>query len=437
MRLEGWPRLVAHFFDMDLVKGERLRIAYFVQEYAPRIVGGLGTYALNMCPALADLGHEVTVFALNDGTLKTQENIGGVEIYRPTTIDIPNGVLESLLPKDIHHWGIPGIVLYNIFSAAKFIDLIKIERKQFDIIVVHDWLNGIAGMIAEHNTELPLVIHLHSTEKGRSMGYGSQTIASVEWNTGEAAKRIITVSFSMQEDLINQGFEPGKIRVCWNGVDTQKYDPKKVIDEERLATRKMYQIEDDEKMLLFIGRLISVKGAIELVEAMTMVKDPKVKLVILGQGDLEGTVTNLISQLELEDRIKTRFEFVSEEERIRHLASCDIAVFPSKYEPFGIVALEAMAMEKPVIVGASGISGFREIVISSGDYRTGAHVNARNPADIYEWGLKPLLSLSPEDSREMGRRGRERVEKYFTWTRIAKQTAEIYAQTIEIHKEYL
>ncbi|MCJ7443483.1 MAG: glycosyltransferase family 4 protein [Methanotrichaceae archaeon] len=420
----------------ELFKGENLRIAYFVQEYTPKIVGGLGTYAQYMCTALADLGHEITIFTLNDGTLKTEENIGGVEIYRPMTINIPRGVLDSLLPHDIHHWGIPGIVLYNIFSAAKFIDLIKKERKQFDIIVVHDWLSGIAGMIAENNTDLPLVFHLHSTEPGRALGNGSQTIASIEEKTGEAAKRIITVSFAMEEDLINQGFDPRKIRVCWNGVDTQKYDPKKVTDEERLAIRRKYQIEDYEKMLLFIGRLIPVKGVIELVEAMTMVKDPKVKLVILGQGDLEGTVANLISQLELTDKIKTCFEFVPEEERIRHLAACNIAVFPSKYEPFGIVALEAMAMEKPVIVEASGISGFRELVVSSGDYRNGTHVNGQNPADIFGWGLKPLLSLSPEELMEMGKRGRVRVEKYFTWTRIAKQTAEIYAQTIEIHEEY-
>ena len=94
-------------------------------------------------------------------------------------------------------------------------------------------------------------------------------------------------------------------------------------------------------------------------------------------------------------------------------------------------------MEKPVIVGTSGISGFREIVVSSGDYRTGAHVNGQNPADIFGWGLKPLLSLSPEELIEMGKRSRERVEKYFTWARIAKQTVEVYSQAIEIHNEYL
>jgi glycogen synthase len=414
-----------------------MRIAYFVQEYTPKIVGGLGTYAQHICPALVDLGHEVTIFTLNDGTLKTEENIGGVEIHRPLIINMPQGVVDSLLPHDIHHWGIPEIILYNIFSASKFINLIKKDKKQFDIIVVHDWLSGIAGMISENNIELPLVFHLHSTERGRAMGTGNQTIASIELRTGEAATGIITVSFAMEEDIINQGFDPRKITVCWNGVDTQKYDPKKVTDEGRLEIRRKYQIEDDEKMLLFIGRLVPVKGVIELVEAMTMIKDPKVKLVILGQGGLEGTLANLISQLDLTDKIKTCFEFVPEEERIRHLAACDIAVFPSKYEPFGIVALEAMAMEKPVIVGASGVSGLREIVVPSGDYWTGVHVNGQNPADIFGWGLKPLLSLSTEELIEMGKRGRRRAEEYFTWTRIAKQTAEIYTQTIEIHKEHL
>lgn len=119
-----------------------------------------------------------------------------------------------MVPYDMHHWGIPEIVLYNIFSASKLIDLIKLNGIQFDIIVVHDWLSGIAGMIAGSNTELPLVFHLHSTERGRAMGNGSQRIASIEWKTGEAAQRIVTVSFAMQEDLFNQGFDPGKIRVC-------------------------------------------------------------------------------------------------------------------------------------------------------------------------------------------------------------------------------
>lgn len=405
-----------------------MRIAYIVPEYVPRIVGGLGTYAQYMCPALADLGHEVTVFTLNDGNLKNQEHIDGVEVYRPHAIAIPKEVLE-LLPSDSRLWGIPQILLHNILTAAQIVDLIKKDEREFDIIAVHDWLSGIAGLIAASNIGRPLVFHIHSSEQGRGMGNGSETIGSIERRTGEAAQRIITVSYAMQEDLADQGFDGSKIRVCWNGVDAQKYDPSRIDPEERSATRRRYQIGDDEKMLLFIGRLTAVKGAVELVSAMAMVEDPGVKLVILGQGDLEGSVKEMISRKGLEDRVKTCFEFVSEEERIRHLAACDIAVFPSKYEPFGIVALEAMAMEKPVIVGAGGVSGLREIVISSGENRNGCHVNGQDAADIFAWGLQPLLSMSAGEREEMGRRGRERVLEHFTWERIARQTVELYLET--------
>ena len=178
-----------------------------------------------------------------------------------------------------------------------------------------------------------------------------------------------------------------------------------------------------------IGRLTAVKGAVELVEAMALIEDPKVKLVILGQGDLEEAVSEMISRKGLEDRIKTCYQFVSEEERIRHLAACDIAVFPSKYEPFGIVALEAIGHGK---AGRSGCwwgqRPARDRHIIRGE-PNGCHVNGQDAADIFAWGLEPLLSMSSQELKEMGRRGRERVLEHFTWDRIARQTAEVYAQT--------
>ena len=89
------------------MKGEILRIAYFVSEYTLRIVGGLGACAQDMCQALKELGHDVTIFTLNVATLETQENISGLDTYRPMTIDLPKGVLDSLLPNDMHYLGIP------------------------------------------------------------------------------------------------------------------------------------------------------------------------------------------------------------------------------------------------------------------------------------------------------------------------------------------
>jgi len=145
-----------------------------------------------------------------------------------------------------------------------------------------------------------------------------------------------------------------------------------------------------------------------------------VKLVILGRGELEKTTLDLISRLGIADSVKPNFIFVSEEERVLHYGACDIAVFPSLYEPSGIVALEAMA--KPVVVGARGISGFRDI--PSGHDQTGIHVDGSNSADI-AWGINSLLE-NPEAAKAMGERGGARVEWYFTWDRIAKCTIDVY-----------
>ncbi len=188
-------------------------------------------------------------------------------------------------------------------------------------------------------------------------------------------------------------------------------------------------------MILFIGRLTSVKGIVNLVKAVPSIisKHPEAKLVILGRGELERTITDLISRLGIEDHVKTRFEFVSEEERIVHYGSCDIFTAPSVYEPFGIVALEAMSMEKPVVVGARGISGFRDFVIPSGHDQTGIHVDGSNSADI-AWGITTLLDDMAK-AKEMGRRGRMRVLKYFTWDKIAGYTVSTYEEVVkEVNK---
>jgi glycosyltransferase involved in cell wall biosynthesis len=101
-----------------------------------------------------------------------------------------------------------------------------------------------------------------------------------------------------------------------------------------------------------------------------------------------------------------------------------MCVFPSLYEPFGIVSLEAMSMEKPVVVGARGVVGFKEQIVSSGPEQNGIHVNGEDPADI-AWGIKETLR-SPEKARIWGENGRKRVLEFFTWRKVADETIQIY-----------
>ena len=156
---------------------------------------------------------------------------------------------------------------------------------------------------------------------------------------------------------------------------------------------------------------------------MVLKENPNTKLVILGKGD-EQSIVDAAERLNIKDKIVYRFDFVSEKERILHYAASDVCVFPSTYEPFGIVSLEAMAMEKPVVVGARGVVGFKEQVIPGGTDQNGVHINGEDPADI-AWGINVMLR-DPEKAKNWGENGRRRVLEYFTWRKVAEQTSKIY-----------
>ena len=166
----------------------------------------------------------------------------------------------------------------------------------------------------------------------------------------------------------------------------------------------------------------------KLIKAFPLVLQefPETKLVILGVGDMENSLHSLVEQLGLQGKVILRTEFVNEEERILHFGAADVVVVPSLYEPFGIVCTEAMSMAKPVIVGARGTSGLREQIIPSGSDQCGIHIDPFNPEDI-AWGIKQVLT-SKEKGTQMGKNGRERVKKHFSWDVVAKKTLAVYSE---------
>jgi glycosyltransferase involved in cell wall biosynthesis len=230
----------------------------------------------------------------------------------------------------------------------------------------------------------------------------------------------------MQNDLARHGWPQSKVSVVWNGVDPERYNMCKCKPEDIAALREKYGVPKDWNMLLFVGRLSWVKGASNLLLAMPSVlkEYPNTKLVILGKGEKQRDIMETAERLNIRNNIVYRFDFVNEDERIMHYAASDICIFPSSYEPFGIVCLEAMAMEKLVVVGAHGVVGFREQVLSSGPDQNGIHVNGEDPIDI-AWGIKETLK-SPEKARNWGENGRKRVLDYFTWNTVANETLKIY-----------
>ncbi|MBS7654592.1 glycosyltransferase family 4 protein, partial [Candidatus Bathyarchaeota archaeon] len=196
----------------------------------------------------------------------------------------------------------------------------------------------------------PFVFHIHSTEQGRT-GDGSDTIKRLERLAADYAERVITVSYAMRDHLASLGYDEKKIRVVYNGIDAEKYSPDKVSYEEIMDVRKSLGIGEDEYMILFVGRLTWVKGADTLILAMPEMlrRIPKAKLVIVGLGEQEDMLRNEVSRLNLKDNVILKYEFLPEDLRIKYYAAADICVFPSKYEPFGIVCAEAMSMGKPVV----------------------------------------------------------------------------------------
>jgi glycogen(starch) synthase len=408
-----------------------LRIGFFVWEYPPQLVGGLGTYADYITRELVELGHEVTVFTLNQGNLKTKEVMKGVEVHRPMIVDASN-VFPMFVINDLLKWGtnirfFNDIFIYNVLSASKLVNgLIRKEGYKFDIICVHDWLSSIAGMITKNETKIPLVFHVHSTEWGRSGGQGSEVVSHLESETAMLADRVITVSYAMRDDLIRHGWAESKIHAVWNGVDPERYNPLKCKSEDVCRIREKYGIPSDWNFLLFVGRLTWVKSIRNLVQALPIVLEeyPKTKLVILGKGEEQKDIVEMTERLGIKQNVTCRFEFVPEDERILHYAASDVCIFPSVYEPFGIVSLEAMAMGKPIVVGAHGVVGFREQVVPSGPGQTGVHVNGEDPTDI-AWGIKETLK-DPQKAKSWGENGRKRVLELFTWKKVAEQTIEIY-----------
>ncbi len=408
-----------------------MRIGFFVWEFPPILVGGLGTYAEYITREYIELGHDVTVFTANPGNLTTREVYKGVEVHRPLTADASN-VFPVFVAEDLRRWGtnikfFNDIFLYNILSSTKFINgLIGKEEYSFDVVCVHDWLSSIAGNIIKNETKIPVVFHVHSTEWGRSGGIGSEVVTHLENQMAERADHIITVSEVMRDDLVRHGWKASKISAVWNGVDPEKYDPSVVKPEAIEKVRERLGMPKDGRMMLFIGRLTWVKGVRNLLQAMpSVVKEyPKTKLVILGRGEEQKDLLELAQRLGVAENVICQFEFVPESDRIAHYAAADVCVFPSTYEPFGIVSLEAMSMAKPVVVGANGVVGFKEQVVASGPDQNGMHVNGNDPADI-AWGLKEALK-DPARAKQWGENGRKRIIQYFTWRKAAEQTLRVY-----------
>jgi glycosyltransferase involved in cell wall biosynthesis len=404
-----------------------MRIGFHCWEFPPTIVGGLGTYAQCITEALAARGHTLRVWAPEQTEWRASVppvDAPNVGVERVPLFDA-TPALSRVIQEDLRGWGrfFSDLLTFNLAAAGA-----TLRAPDLDVVAIQDWLSGMAGMILAQSGARPVVFHVHSTEWGRQPGAGPNVVHHFEGAMAHAADAIITVSQAMKDDLAAHGWDESKIFAVWNGVDPERYRPNAVPPDRVAELRRRYGIDDAAPMLLFVGRLTGVKGVTALIKAMPAIlrAEPRARLVVLGVGEQEESLTSWVRELGLQGKVSLRFEFVPEAERITHYAACDLAVFPSTYEPFGIVCLEAMAMGKPLVVGAQGVVGFREQVLIRGEGQNGLHVNGGDASDI-AWGVSEALR-DRERLRAWGRAGRRRVLDQFTWARAAAKTEAVYEQ---------
>jgi glycogen(starch) synthase len=400
-----------------------MRIAYFSIEYPPRIYGGLGIYVDCISKELTALGQEISVFAPGDSDLKSHEIAGKVEVFRDVSVPMKDALVEFFSAHTLA-WGSGLDLLLDLLSFNQIAAAHLLREKPFDLCVAHDWL-GLPGAMAVKRNGLPMIYHVHGTEVGRSENPNPQLV-SLEKKGAEKADLVITVSEAMKQELIGLGVPARKIRVCYHGVDLEFFSPAR-IDPARLEKlRKRYGFNKDDIIILFIGRLEPVKGVIQLLQAMPKVLEnhPQSKLLVVGKGSLEQWIRCEAKGMGFLTIVS---DFIDLEAKAYHYALADLCVFPSLYEPFGIVGLEAAAMCKAAVVGARGVSGLREIVENPATSKpTGVHVNPHDPGDI-AWGIN--LALEDMDRvKEWGMNARKRALNHFTWKKAAQGTLEIYRE---------
>ncbi|HUS75165.1 MAG TPA: glycosyltransferase family 4 protein [Methanothrix sp.] len=404
-----------------------MRTAYLSIEFPPRIFGGLGVYADEISREIVSQGEKVSVFTLGDGKLDRHQDMDGVEVFRMHPVPIRDG-LDVFLSTQTLSWGeglrfLEDLLSLNQLSAASII-----ENGPFDLCVAHDWL-GLLGGMAVKREGIPLIYHVHGLEVGRTDNPNPQIVA-LEKKGGQVADRVITVSEAMKQELLTLGIPKDKVSVCYHGVNADFLDPDRADPKILAALREKYGFSKDDIIILFVGRLEPVKGIKELFSALpeVLALHANVKLLVVGKGSLEAWAAEEIERQDY-SCVTLVTDFLDAEEKMHHYALADLCVFPSIYEPFGIVGLEAAAMGKAAVVGAAGTSGLAEIVKNPTASRpTGVHVNARDPRDI-AWGINLALE-DPDRLKSWGKNARERVLEQFTWQKAAERTLAIYKEVV-------
>ena len=387
-----------------------MKILMLTWEYPPRVIGGIARVVYDLSKTLLKDGHDVTVVTYREGDAPYFEDDKGVKVYR-----VDNYMIN---PNNFIDW----IMQLNFNLVAKANEIIA-EQGKFDVIHAHDWLVAYAAKTLKNSYNIPIVATIHATESGRNSGIHDETqryINDTEWMLTYEASEVIVNSNYMKNELQRLfGLPYEKINVVPNGVNLNLFNG----IERDYNFRRRYAM-DNEKIILFMGRLVYEKGVQHLISAM-----PKIlngyhdsKLIICGKGGMLDELKAQVNSMGIGNKVYfAGYMHGKDVQRMYKVA--DIAVFPSTYEPFGIVALEAMLSENPIVV--SDVGGLNEIVQHR---ENGMKSYAGNPNSIADSILE--LLYDHKLCADITKKAKNKVRNEYNWSKIAQDTHFTYQKAI-------
>jgi glycogen(starch) synthase len=387
----------------------KLRVMMFTWEFPPRVIGGISPHVHFLSKSLAKEGVKVYVVTCDFPSAPAHEVIEGVEVYRIDSYKNP--------APDFATW----VYLMNLNMQKEAAAIVNKLGKKIDVFHVHDWLVATAGIGLKHVFRKPLLVTMHSTEIGRRDGLHTNTERMIHeteaWLTYEAWKVICCSDYMVSHVRWAFGLPEDKLVMVPNGVNTHAY--KSSDDTEDCGAFRTKFALPEENIVLYVGRLVYEKGIHILINAVPKVLERvNAKFIIVGSGYMKEQLLNIVRSMRLEHKVLF-MGFVDDETLLRLQKCADVSVVPSLFEPFGIVALEAMAAKSPVVVSDTG--GLSEIV----DHDiTGFKAYPNNP-DSLAWGIIKILLDKPYRNYLIENAYRTVQEKY-DWEKIAQQTRQIY-----------
>jgi len=392
-----------------------MKILVLTWEFPPRIVGGISRHVAELYPEIVKLGHEIHLLTVEFGKAPPLENVEGIKVHR---LPVKPG-------HDFFHW-IGNLNESMGYYGGKIIE----DEGHFDLIHAHDWVVGDGAIALKQYFNIPLVVTIHATEYGRHSGIHNPTqsyISNKEKILSDQGERVIVCSQYMRHELQRVLQTPWeKMDVVFNGIRPEKKHRQPNFDA--VSFRRQFAT-DEQKIVYYVGRMTYEKGVAVLLDAAPQVLkalEGKVKFVIIGGGNTDS-LKQQAWKLGIWDQCYFT-GFMSDEDLDKFQTIADCAVFPSLYEPFGIVALESFAARVPVVVSDAG--GLAEVVQHT---KTGIVTQKNNPHSL-AWGILEVLK-NPEYAQTLIEQAYNSLGQRFNWAKLAKQTETTYLKVLHSLKK--